>query len=149
MPSVTSDSAKAKAAGRPPSPATQTLRAAMQQDSTAKAPRPREAYLKLLQEAGGPKSRNAAGIIVNREAKRFFGRSLGRGKRSAKGKGVKRGAGRQASPATALLRAQLQQDKAQGSLRDAKYYVRWLVDKVNMGLKGARPIVYRELRAVR
>jgi hypothetical protein len=140
-----------KAAGRPPSPATIKLREAMQAD--APRPRTRAEYLKLLLDAGGPKSSNAAGIIVNREAKRIFGGSLGRGTgtRKARGRRGGRKGGRQASPGTVALREKLQADRAKGELRDPPHYVRWLVDQpgVKMGLKQARPVVYRELRLAR
>ncbi len=147
-PSAASGGAR-KAAGRPPSPATLKLREAMQADAQANRPRSRAAYLALLGEAGGPSSPNAAGIIVNREAKRAFGRPLGRGKGKARaGRRGGRKAGRQASPGTVALRTKLQADKANGGLRDAPHYVRWLVDQpgVKIGLKQARPVVYRELR---
>lgn len=126
------------------------LREAMQADAQANRPRTRAVYLALLGEAGGPSSANAAGIIVNREAKRAFGRPLGPGKAKA-GKAGRRGGGRQASPATVALRAKLQADKAKGDLRDPPHYVRWLVDQpgIKMGLKQARPVVYRELRQAR
>ncbi len=126
----------------------------MAKDSQAGHPKSRGDYLAVLMGAGGPESPNAAGVIVNREAKRAFGHPLGRGK--AKGaskdgrKGARRG-GRQASPATAALRVKLAEDAAKGALRDAPFYVRWVVDQhgAKLGLKGARPIVYRELRAHR
>jgi hypothetical protein len=139
-----------KAAGRPPSPATLKLREAMQADAQAHRPKTRAAYLNFLQDAGGPQSPNAAGIIVNREAKRAFGKSLGRGKAKAGRRGGRKG-GRQASPGTVALRSKLQADKSNGGLRDAPHYVRWLVDQpgVKMGLKQARPVVYRELRLAR
>jgi hypothetical protein len=141
-----------KGAGRPPSAATLALRQAMAKDAHGGHPRTRADYLGVLKGAGGPPSPNAAGIIVNREAKRAFGRPLGRGKGASKGvrKGARRG-GRQAFPATAALRTKLTEDAAKGDLRDAPYYVRWVVDQpgVKMGLKQARPIVYRELRAAR
>ncbi len=143
-----------KGAGRPPSPATLALREAMAKDAQAAHPRSRADYLALLKGAGGPGSPNAAGIIVNREAKRAFGHPLGRGKTMGASKDARKGArrgGRQASPATAALRARLAEDAAKGALRDAPYYVRWVVDQPGnkLGLKGARPIVYRELRAVK
>lgn len=139
-----------RAAGRPPSPATLKVREAMQADAQAHRPQARADYLALLQGAGGPSSTNAAGIIVNREAKRAFGRPLGRGKAKAGRRGGRKG-GRQASPATVALRAKLQADKAKGDVRDAPHYVRWLVDQqgVKLGLKQARSVVYRELRLVR
>lgn len=143
-----------KAAGRPPSPATMRLREAMQADAQGGGPRSRQDYLEVLKGAGGPASPNAAGIIVNREAKRIFGRPLGRGKAKAgrrDGRAAGRRRGRQASPATAALRAKLQADKGGAGLRDPPHYVRWLVDQpgVKMGLKQARPVVYRELRTAR
>lgn len=141
-----------RTAGRPPSPATMRLREAMQTDAQANRPRTRAEYLALLGEAGGPRSPNAAGIIVNREAKRTFGRPLGRGKAKARKAGGRDGRkrGRHASPGTVALREKLQADKAKGELRDPSHYVRWLVDQpgVKMGLKQARPLVYRERRAV-
>lgn len=140
-------------AGRPPSAATLVVREAMAKDAQAEHPRSRGDYVTLLQSAGGPASPNAAGIIVNREAKRAFGHPLGRaskGRRKGALKGARKG-GRRASPATAALRVRLQEDASKGDLRDAPYYVRWVVDQpgVKMGLKQARPIVYRELRGAR
>ena len=72
--------------------------------------------------------------------------TLGRGKAKAR-KTTSRGGGRQPNTGTMLLRQKLAQDKEAGALRDATHYVRWLVDQpgANVGLKGARPIVYREL----
>ncbi len=136
--------------GRKPGPATVKLVEAMRADAKAGGPRSRAQYVALLQDAGGPKTPNGAGLIVLREAKRIFGGPLGRG-RKPKAKRGRRGGGRQPSPATGLLREKLRKDKAAGELRDAPYYVRWAVDQpgLNMGLKGVRPIVYRELRSVK
>lgn len=145
--------AKAKGAGRPPSPATLALRQAMMDDAKGAGPRSRGEYLVLLKGAGWSASPNAAGIILNREAKRAFGHPLGRDKKGARKGAPRRGrkGGRQPSPATLALRAKLAEDAAKGALRDAPHYLRWVVDQpgVKLGLKGARPIVYRELRAVR
>lgn len=120
----------------------------MQADHARGSQRSRAEYLHVLRENGGPSSANAAGIIVLREAKRIFGKPLGRGKKNAKGK---RGGGRQPSPATAMLREKLTHDKTSGDLRDAAHYLRWLMDQKGhgLGLKGARPIVYRELRTAK
>lgn len=115
-----------KGAGRPPSAATLALRDAMAKDAQSEHPRSRAHYLAVLQGAGGPVSPNAAGIIINREAKRAFGHPLGRGKAKGASKGARRG-GRQASPATAALRAKLAEDAARGEVRDAPFYVRWVV----------------------
>ena len=150
-PAPTNEAAR-KAPGRKPSPATTALREAMLKDQQAGGPRPRSDYLAILREAGGPSSDNAAGIIVNREAKRIFGHPLGRTRKpSPKPKGSTRKAGRQASPATALLRAKLSKDAEAAEVRDAPHYVRWLVDQpdAGLGLKRARPLVYRELAAMR
>lgn len=143
---VTAAQPTGKRAGRPPSPATVALREAMAGDAARGSPRDRATYIDMLRTAGGPSSANAAGIIVNREAKRAFGHSLGR--KAAK---KTRGAGRQPSPATTLLRERLAKDQAANDLRDAAHYVRWVVDQpgVKLGLKQARPIVYRELRAAK
>lgn len=136
--------------GRKPSPATVTLVRAMQADAAAGRPRGRQEYLRVLREAGGPASDNAAGIVINREAKRIFGASLSRvvkGRRAG-GRAGKRGP---KSPATEKLRAKLAADKEAGDLRDAQYYIRWLVDQddLKLGLMKARPIAYRELRVAR
>ena len=113
-------------------------------------PRTRAAYLAVLREAGHTGSDHSAAVIINREAKRVFGGPLGRSRKAKKTARGRKG-GRQASPATTFLRAKLAADKADGGLRDAPHYVRWVVDQpgVKMGLKQARPIVYRELRTVR
>ncbi|HUR25000.1 MAG TPA: hypothetical protein VM327_03175 [Candidatus Thermoplasmatota archaeon] len=50
-----------------------------------------------------------------------------------------------------LLREKLTHDKAAGNLRDAKHYLAWLMDQpgTKLGIKPARPIVYRELHAMK
>ena len=110
-------------------------------------PRSRAAYFTVLREAGHKGSDNSAALIVNREAKRIFGAPLGRTKKGRR-KGRGRKGGRQPSPAAVLLREKVQKDHAAGELRDVGHYVRWAVDQpgVKLGLKGIRPIVYRELR---
>lgn len=143
--------AAARGPGRKPSPATQAVVAAMQADAGAGRQRSRKEYLEILRQAGHLGSDNSGGLIVNREAKRVFGKSLGREKglkRKASKGGMRRGRG--PAPETVLLREKLQADKASGELRDAKHYLGWLMDQpgVKIGLKPARPIVYRELRAV-
>ncbi len=112
-------------------------------------PRSRNDYLAALRGAGHKGSDNSAALIINREAKRIFGAPLVRGHKAKSGEGRK--GGRQTSPATALLREKLAKDKAAGDVRDASHYLRWVVDQpgVKLGLKQARPIVYRELRAVK
>lgn len=140
-----------KRRGRPLSPAAVALKTAMERDLTRGKAQGRAHYLKVLRDAGHSGSEASASLIVSREAKRIFGTSLGRQKglkRKRRG-GQKRG--RSASHETNLLRDKLKADKANNSLGDAKHYVSWLMDQpgVKMGLKPARPIVYRELRAIR
>lgn len=135
------------ARGRPPSPATQALIDAMQRDRAAGRARARAEYLAVLARAGHNGSPQSASLIVLREAKRVFGRPLGRRGRRAGSRAP--GGGRKPSAATRLLRQRLAKDKAAGTLHDAAYYVRWLVDKSDQGLKRARPVVYRELRALK
>ncbi|HJQ93410.1 MAG TPA: hypothetical protein VJ874_03885 [Candidatus Thermoplasmatota archaeon] len=137
--------------GRPVSPATLKLRAAMQRDHADGSMRGRDHYLGILRKGGHKGGGASAYVILNREAKLAFGRSLGRQKglkRKANGGGKR---GRRAAPETILLREKLAADKAAGNLRDAKHYLTWLMDQPGskLGIKPARPIVYRELRAVK
>lgn len=152
--------------GRKPSPATQAVMDAMEADHAAGKQQSRQAYLDVLRGAGYDGSDAAAGQILNREANRIFGKPLGRAaakkagtkaprgkaKKSAKRTGAKTaGVGRQPSKETLLVREKVAKDAAAGTLRDAIHYVRWLVQApgTKIGLKGARPIVYRELRKAR
>lgn len=135
----------AKKGGRPPSPATRQLVAAMTNDAANGGPRPRQDYLALLRQAGGPRSEAAAGMILRREAKRIFGRPLGRAKQSAP---QPKSRGRKPNPHVVSLREKILADKSASNLRNPNHYVRWLVDQpgMSLGLKQVRPIVYRELR---
>ena len=133
--------------GRPPSAATQALIDAMQRDRAAGRARARAEYLAVLARAGHKGSPQSASLIVLREAKRIFGRPLGRRGRRAGTRAP--GGGRKPGPATRLLRERLAKDKAAGTLHDAAHYVRWLVEKSNQGMKRVRPVVYRELRALK
>jgi len=148
--------------GRKPSPATQAVIDAMEADHAAGKQRGRDAYLQVLQSAGYDGSPAAASQILAREAQRVFGTTLGRAKakkaarkaakRGAKKKGAQGGgAGRQPSKETVLVRQKVGKDAEAGVLNDATHYVRWLVKQpgTKIGLKGARPIVYRELRKAR
>ena len=132
--------------GRKATPSTQALISQMQADHAAGKAGSTAHYTAWLMAKEPGKSEGAASQIVRREAKRIFGKSLGRSKKAKAGK-----PGRKASPATGVLREKLAHDKAAGELRDASHYLRWLMDQKGhgLGLKGARPIVYRELRAVR
>jgi hypothetical protein len=119
----------------------------MQADAAAGRPRSYADYRDLLRKAGN-RSETSAQFIVAREAKRIFGRTLGRGGKGRRNAG-KGGGGRKPSPLSVMLREKIQTDKGGEGLRDASHYVRWLVDKAGIGLKKARPVVYRELRAAR
>lgn len=147
-PSPASAAAKGRA-GRKPSPATQALITVLAADAAVGKARSRAEYLAALREAGHKGSDLSASVIVSREAKRAFGRPLGRGGGKQRARGRK--GGRQPSPATTLLREKLAHDKGAGGLRDAPHYLRWVVDQpgVKLGLKQARPVVYRELRLAR
>jgi len=133
--------------GRKPSPATQTLIAALQQDAAHGEPRTRQAYLAILTEAGHEGSPNSAYMILNREAKRIFGKPLGRS-RAAKSRRKAGGRGPQRRHEAELLRERMAKDKADGGLREPSHYLRWLMDQkgISVGMKGARPIIYRVLR---
>jgi hypothetical protein len=141
-----------KKRGRPLSPATVELKGAMERDHAAGKMRDRNHYLGILRDAGHKSSEASAYLIVSREAKRVFGQNLGRqkGLKRKRKAGSKKG-GRRPSHETELLRAKLAGDKEKGHLKDAKHYLNWLMDQpgVTLGLKPARPIVYRELRSVR
>lgn len=135
--------------GRPLSPATLKLRAVMEKDHAVGSMRDRNHYLNVLRKGGHNGGEASAYVILNREAKRAFGRTLGRAKglKRKPRSGAKRG--RAPAPETVLLRGKLQKDKAAGKLGDAKHYLAWLMDQpgTKLGIKPARPIVYRELRA--
>lgn len=138
--------------GRKPSPATKRLIEVLHQDKSAGLQRSREEYVSLLKDAGHKGSHSSGNQIVNREARRAFGKALPR-RRSVRSQAAKasrgRRPGRPAAVHTVLLRDRLANDAKSASVRDASYYVKWLVDQpgVSIGLKAARPIVYRELRA--
>jgi len=123
----------------------------MKGDALSGNVRPRSDYFSALRIAGHKGSDASAALIINREAKRILGKPLGRSRKASSAKSAPGKAGRKASPATALLREKLTKDKAAGALRDAVHYLRWVVDQpgVGLGLKQARPIVYRELRAAK
>lgn len=141
--------------GRPVSPATLKVRAMMQRDHAAGAMRDRQEYLAILRKAGHKGGEASAYVILNREAKSAFGRSLGRQKglkrksrKRARSSGI---GGRAPSEETVMLREKLRADKSTGKLGDAKHYLAWLMDQpgTKRGLKPVRPMVYRELRAAK
>lgn len=132
--------------GRKPSPATRALVDALQHDLKVARPRSYADYRAILRKAGH-KSEASAQFIVAREVKRTFGHLLGR--RRSKGTSNGRGGGRRPSHLSVMLREKLQLDKDGDGIREAAHYVRWLVDKANVGIKKARPVVYREIRAAK
>lgn len=131
--------------GRKPGPSTQKLISVMEADKEAGRPRSHVEYIEVLRNAGGPASLGAAGQVVRREATRIFGRPLGRAAKPSSQGGSR---GRPVSPTTLALREKMDKDKAAGKLGDAAHYADWLVKHHEVsGLKQARSMVYRELRA--
>ncbi|HUR24999.1 MAG TPA: hypothetical protein VM327_03170 [Candidatus Thermoplasmatota archaeon] len=89
--------------GRPMAPATLKVRAVMERDHATGHMGDRSQYLGILRKAGHQGGDASAYVILNREAKRAFGRSLGRRKglqRKVRG-GGKRPAARTGDRATA------------------------------------------------
>jgi hypothetical protein len=135
--------------GRPPRPSTLELRARLQQDAASGHLRRAREYVDWVAQRDPKASRQGLQQTVYRELRGVGGT---RGKRGRRGRGarapVKGGPrGRAPHPATVALRERLDKDKVAGALHDAAYYLRWVVEKSDIGLKKARPIVYRELRA--
>lgn len=137
--------------GRPLSPATVALKAAMERDHGAGKMRDRAHYLDVLRQAGHKSSPTSANLIVSREARRVFGKNLGRQQGLKRRKAGGKPRGRRPSLETELLRAKIASDKSSSGAKDARQYLAWLMDQpgVTLGLKQARPIVYRELRAAK
>jgi hypothetical protein len=131
--------------GRKPSPSTQKLIELLQADLQKGEPGTIQAYTAYLRSQDKTRSETAASQVARREFKRIFGTA------KPKRTGRRGAAGRPANPHAALVRQKLEVDQANGGLREASHYVRWLVDQpgVKLGLKPARPIVYGELRAVK
>ncbi|HEX2066125.1 MAG TPA: hypothetical protein VHI93_04860 [Candidatus Thermoplasmatota archaeon] len=124
--------------GRPPRPSTLDLRQRLAADKAAGKLRPASDYVQwvMARDPGAP--RLGVQQTVYREL-----RAVG-GTARRKGAGTR---GRAPHPATVALRERLAKDKEGGGLKEPAYYVRWLVEKADVGLKQARPLVYRELRA--
>ncbi len=138
-----------KRRGRKPNPGTVALMQALSADAASGRVQSRVAYLRILRQGGHKGSKASASAILAREVRRHLGHPLGRRTRTPRIYKAKSGAGRKPTPNTVALRQRLATDKAAGALRDATHYVRWLVDHANIGLKKARPVVYRELRAIK
>jgi hypothetical protein len=131
--------------GRPPRASTVALREMLARDAGSGRLKVSSHYIDWL-SAQEPKSkRTTLQQTVYREM-RSVAPKRGPGRRKG-GKGGQ--AGRQPHPGTVILRERLAKDRSGDGLQDASHYVRWLVDKANLGIKQARPIVYRELRAAK
>ncbi|HUR63910.1 MAG TPA: hypothetical protein VM241_05470 [Candidatus Thermoplasmatota archaeon] len=126
--------------GRPPRPSTLELRQRLAADKAAGKLRAARDYVEWVAARDPKAPRAGLQQTVYRELRAAGG---------AKGKRRKGGAtrGRTPHPATLALRERLAKDKEAGPLKEPGFYIRWLVEKSDVGLKQARPIVYRELRS--
>jgi hypothetical protein len=136
--------------GRPPRPGTVELRAMLSKDAAAGHLHPAAHYIEWLSGKEPKAKRASLQQTVYREMRSILAenpkaapKKTGQGRKSASS-GRR---GRAAHPATLALREKLEKDRQAGGLKDAAHYIRWLVERANIGLKKARPIVYRELRA--
>jgi hypothetical protein len=127
--------------GRPPRPSTLELREKLAQDKAAGKLRAARDYVEWVSARDPKAPRAGLQQTVYRELRAVGGAAKGRRRR---GNGSSRG--RAPHPATLALREKLAKDKDAGPLKEPAFYIRWLVEKSDLGLKKARPIVYRELR---
>ena len=136
-------------AGRKPGPATQALIKVLQQDAASTHRQATDVYVGVLRRAGHEGSDDGARQIVAREVKRAFPNALRTKSAKTAAPIAPRKGGRQVRPEVSLVRAKIADDVARGQKREANHYVRWLVDQPQnrLGLKGAKPLVSRELRA--
>jgi hypothetical protein len=125
--------------GRPPRPSTLELRQKLAADKAAGKLRPARDYVAWVAQRDPKAPRAGLQQTVYREL-----RAVGAKGRRRRADGAPRG--RAPHPATVALRERLHKDKEAGPLKEPAFYVRWLVEKADVGLKQARPIVYRELR---
>ncbi|MEA3204217.1 MAG: hypothetical protein QOI63_1897 [Thermoplasmata archaeon] len=125
--------------GRPPRPSTLELRQKVAADKAAGKLRPAGDYVAWVAQRDPQAPRAGLQQTVYRELRAVAG-SKGRRRKA----GTPRG--RAPHPATVALRERLSKDKEAGPLKEPAHYIRWLVEKSDLGLKRARPIVYRELR---
>lgn len=142
-------SARAAGKGRPPRPSTIELRERLAADHAAGRLRAASDYVDWVAARDPKASRTGLQQTVYRELRAFGAKPTGAGTARRRGKGPGGPRGRQPNPATLLLREKLGKDKEAGGLREPNVYIRWLVEKTDMGLKKVRPIVYRELRAAK
>jgi hypothetical protein len=126
--------------GRPPHPSTLALRERMARDKAAGRLRSASEYVAWVSSQDPKAPRAGLQQTVYRELRVAGG---AKGRRRKAGGGAR---GRAPNPATLALRERLAKDRETG-LKERAFYVRWLVEKADLGLKKARPIVYRELRA--
>lgn len=134
--------------GRKPGPATQALVKVLQHDAASTTRQATAIYLGVLRRAGHEGSEDSARQIVAREVRRAFSNAPAARSAKTAARVAARKGGRQVRPEVALVRAKIADDVVKGQKREATHYVRWLVDQPEnrLGLKGARPLVYRELR---
>ncbi|HUR62527.1 MAG TPA: hypothetical protein VM286_09220 [Candidatus Thermoplasmatota archaeon] len=140
--------------GRPPRPSTLELRERLAADQAAGRLRPATEYVDWVAARDPKASRTGLQQTVYRELRAIGGGKVGNGRRKARAAAAGGGAGagkgprgRAPNPATVLLRERLAKDREAGGVKEAAAYIRWLVEKSDLGLKKVRPIVYRELRA--
>jgi len=134
--------------GRPPRPSTLELRTMLQKDAAGAGLKPAIHYIEWLVAKEPKVTRTTLQQTAYREIRAMGGAPRHNG-RHKKGSAKASAAGRRPNPATAILRERLEKDSAGNGLQDAAAYIRYLVDKANIGIKQARPIVYRELRAAK
>ncbi|MEA3189753.1 MAG: hypothetical protein QOD77_335 [Thermoplasmata archaeon] len=133
-------------AGRPPRPSTLELREVLAKDAASHKLHPASHYLEWLVGKEPKSKRTTLAQTVYRELRAVGGAPRARRRKGGADAGGKRG--RAPHPATVALREKLVKDRDSGQVKEASHYVKWVVDKAGIGLKQARPIVYRELRAV-
>ncbi len=136
--------------GRPPRPSTLELREKLKADGEAGAIHPTGHYLEWLLEKDDDLAEATARSIVYRERRAaleaYPGAEIRKGRRGRRGGETR---GRKPSPATLKLRERLEADAREGSVQDPQFYIKWLIDQdKEIGLKQARPIVYRERRQI-
>lgn len=137
--------------GRPPRPSTLELRALLQKDAAGAGLKPAAHYIEWLVAKEPKVGRTTLQQTAYREIRAAGGAPRHNGRRKKAGKQEARGAGagRKPNEATTLLRERLHKDREAGGFQEPAAYIRYLVDKANIGIKQARPIVYRELRAAK
>ncbi|MFO1532782.1 MAG: hypothetical protein ABR562_03650 [Thermoplasmatota archaeon] len=134
--------------GRPPRPSTLELRVMLAKDAAAEGLQQSSHYIDWLVAKEPKVARTTLQQTVYREMRAVGAPKAGRkGRKAARaGTGAR---GRAPHPATLLLREKLAKDGAAGALQAPAAYIRWVVDKADIGIRQARPIVYRELRAAK